>query len=557
MRILFAMLLPFFLLACAGLHKSPSSGEENSSARSTTSPKGNGFVSAEGNEDAITGFPLSGAANSTGVDSVLLDDYSSDVDKAEKEAATEPPASSEDVSLSPEEKKALESDVGLHFELDVRETKEMQQYFKYYTHRHRKTFARWLKRSEPYLPYIKDVLSEYGLPDELIFLPFAESGFNPWAYSRAGAAGLWQFIPATGRRYGLEVNWWIDERRNPYKATEAAAKYLKKLYNDFGDWYLALAAYNAGEGRVSWALRKSGYDNYFDLTSSSRYLHRETRLYVPKLMAILKIVKNLEKLGFDPLDWDRGKNLERVQVKGGTDLLGLCTSMNMSWEEFRKLNPAFRRQVTPPYKETRVYVPRDRMDLARSFLDGSGSTPYSGYSRYQVSNGDSWWRISRRFGIPISVLKQVNNRQSNLLRPGQSLMIPHSATAKSGAVTKKSARRRANYTVRKGDTLWGLSRRFDVGLQTLYRANGISNPRSIRAGDKIYIPDLGAGRATASAKKAKEVYRQVVRYRVRNGDTLWDIARRFGVRTRDLQKWNGLSRGRLIHPGDRLKIYVD
>lgn len=553
MRILIVLLLPFFLFSCtSGGQKGPKNPDD------TTEYRVEANASAAGGDSSGKGFSLPGEKASA-IDSVLLDDYSSDVGGQKKEVTIEePPEDSEDIPLSEAEEKALESDVGLHFQLDVRETKEMQQYFKYYTNRHRKAFARWLKRSEPYLPFIKQVFSEEGLPHELIFLPFAESGFNSLAYSHAGAAGMWQFIPGTGRRYGLDVNWWIDERRDPYKASRAAASYLNKLYDDFGDWYLALAAYNAGEGRVASALRKSGYDNYFDLTRSRHYLRRETRLYVPKLMAILKIVKNLEDLDFEPLDWNREADLAELQVEGGTDLLGLSTSMDMSWQRFRELNPAFRRQVSPPRQKCTVYVPQEKLGTAKAFLDDPDSTPYSGYSRYRVRNGDSWWKISRLFNVPISVLKQINSKNSNMLRPGDSLMVPHSASsARSGAVAKKSARKRANYTIQKGDTLSGLAREFDVGLQTLYRANGISNPRSIRPGDRIYIPDLGRDRAQASSTQAQEVYRQVVQYKVRNGDTLWDIAKRFGVRTKDLQEWNGLSGNRSIYPGDSLKIYVD
>ncbi len=553
-------LLPLFLLACqAGMHKN--SLESRHASRKAVNAS-NSLLKEEANQEGsqellasgVMPF-LSGKKNKdAGVKGVLLKDYNSDLPAKEDSAQWEAVANATaNAPLSEVEEKALQSKVGLDFELDVQETKGMQQYFKYYTHKHRKTFSRWLERAETYLPYVKKVFVEEGLPHELIFLPFAESGFNPRAYSHAGAAGLWQFIPGTARRYGLEVNWWVDERRDPYLSTKAAAKYLKKLYNDFGDWYLALAAYNAGEGRVAQALRQSGCDDYFELIDSRRYLHRETRLYVPKLLAILKIVKNLDGLGFDALEWQEQDNVQKLQVRGGTDLLGLCTRMDMSWKEFRKLNPAFRRQVSPPRQKSNVYVPQEKLKQAKAYLEDSNSRPYSGYTRYRVSKGDSWWRISQNFNIPISVLKQVNNRSSNLLRPGQSLMIPHSATS----VTRSRARKRANYTLRKGDTLWDVAKRFGVGLETLYRANGISDPRTLRPGEKIYVPDMAPGRASASAQEAAEVQKQVVRYRVRRGDTLWDIARRFGVHPRDLQKWNGISRKTLIHPGDKLKVYVD
>ncbi|MFO7817590.1 MAG: LysM peptidoglycan-binding domain-containing protein [Thermodesulfobacteriota bacterium] len=556
MRFFFIMILSCLLMSChAGMRETSGPEADKAGIADAVSSRVNtdDEQPKKGSGDSVLNEEKAAA-----IDSVLLDDYSSDVEETDKKTDIEHELNATDTSpLSEAEEEALESDVGLLFDLDVHETKEMLQYFKYYTHKHRKTFARWLKRSEPYLPYIKKVLTEEGLPHELIFLPFAESGFNPWAYSHAGAAGLWQFIPGTGRRYGLTVNWWIDERRDPYMATRAAAKYLNKLYADFGDWYLALAGYNAGEGRVAWALRKSGYDSYFDLITSKHYLRRETRLYVPKLMAILKIIKNLESLGFEPLDWNNRLAVEKIRVDGGTDLLGLSSRMNISWKEFRKLNPAFRRQVSPPGRKSTVYVPEEKLRVAKAYVQDAASRPHSGYSRYKVRNGDSWWRISRLFGIPISVLKQVNNRRSDLLRPGQVLMVPNSSTKVASSKTRIRARERANYTVRKGDTLWGLAQRYGIGLRTLYKANGISNPRSLKPGQKLYIPDLGAAQATASAGQAEDVHRQLVRYKVRHGDNLWNIARRFGVRTIDLQKWNSISRGKLIHPGDKIKIYVE
>ena len=298
--------------------------------------------------------------------------------------------------LTPEEHKALLSSSGIDFNLDEHDTKGVQKYFGYFTHKARKTFDNWLKRSEPFLPYVRQVLKENNMPQDLAMLPFAESGYNAWAYSRAGAGGMWQFMPYTGRKYGLRVDWWIDERRDPYQSTRSAVKYLKFLHGMFGDWHLALAAYNAGEGKISRALRKTGCENFFDLTKnnyklSRRYrLRAETKNYVPKFIAISKIFKNLDSLGFEKINWDNGIQVETVKVPGGTDLLALAKACNMKWSEFHKLNPHFRRQVSPPDGFTNAYLPERVMADASGYLESPGSSPFAGYKRYKIRSGDSW-----------------------------------------------------------------------------------------------------------------------------------------------------------------------
>lgn len=452
--------------------------------------------------------------------------------------------------LTSAEEKVLETEVGFDFFLDAQETQAMENYFKMYTHTHRETFEKWLKRSETFLPFIQSVFRERGIPEDLSYLPFAESGFNAWAYSRAGAAGLWQFMPATGRHYGLRVDWWMDQRRDPYLSTHTAADYLEKLYGDFNDWYLALAAYNAGEGRVARALKRSGHDNYFDLIKGP-YLARETRNYVPKFLAILKIVNNLEELGFEPINLDNAPHLKDLKLKAGTDLLALSRTCSLDWEEFNRLNPAFRRQVAPSDSEVVVRIPAKSYEMAVSFLESPDSRPYAGFQRYRVSRGDSWWRIAGRFGVPMSVLKAVNNTSSDLLKPGQHVIVPASGTsgrAVASATTKEYAQKRATYIVRKGDTLSHISKEFRVNLNTLMASNGISNPRSLKAGQKLYIP--------GPTKSAQDGSGRQVNYRVRKGDTLWDIARRFGVHATDLQRWNGISGSQVIRPGDNLKVLV-
>ncbi|MFA7167153.1 MAG: LysM peptidoglycan-binding domain-containing protein [Desulfoplanes sp.] len=511
-------------------------------------------------EQVFCDLPL-GEDETADSDAAVVPDEEETALAEEVEGSGIPPVVDESTPLTPQEETALQTEPAIHFDLDIRDTKDVQLYFRYYTRQHRKTFARWLKRAEPYLPYLRDEFKKQGLPQDLIFLPFAESGFNPWAYSWAGAAGMWQFMPATGRLYGLQVDWWMDERRNPYLATDAAIGYLKKLYGDFDDWYLALAAYNAGEGKIGWALRKSGCDNFFDLAKSRKYLKRETRHYVPKFLAILKIVKNLEELGFDPINWDADPGIGTVKVKGGTDLLAMATSAGLSWKEFRKLNPAFRRQVSPPEKTHNVYLSLNNIAQVKTYLASSASHPYAGYKSYRVRKGDSWWRIARNTGVPLAVLKKVNGHTGNLLRPGKQLMIPRQGTTVADASvldkTRLLAKKRANYRVKKGDTIWDIAKQFGTSQKTLLRANGMRSGRHLRVGQKLYIPD-GSGSATTLAREtAAKDFRQLVRYHVRRGDNLWNIAQKFGVTTQQLYAWNNLTGSSVLRPGDRIKVYVN
>ena len=496
----------------------------------------------------------------------------------------------------------------IDFSIEIQNTAIMRDYVDYYTRRQRKTFTRWLSRSEKYLPYVRKVFRKKDLPQDLIFLPFAESGFNPWAYSSAGAAGMWQFMPRTAEHYGLNVNWWVDERRDPYSSTRAAALYLKKLYKQFDSWYLALAAYNAGEGTVERALRRSGSDGFFELSHESPYLRRETRFYVPKFLAILKIVKNLEDYGFQQLNLDRRRELAALEIPPGIDLGRMCTRMDMEWDVFRRLNPSLRRRVTPSSNPLTVRIPQEKKKLARGFLDGTESSPHSGYARYRIQHGDSWWRLSRRFDVPISILKGLNNTNSNLLHPGESIIVPtgrgkasasYSAGEESATYVVKRgdtlseiaqhfglsvsklrrvnglhrgqhlirpgqqltiprtgqsqkrrlARRRSNYTVQKGDSLWEISRKFGVSIATLRDANGLEKGKSLQIGTELFIP----GQSDSPKRTASG---DAIVYRVKEGDNLWSIARSFGVNTSQIVSWNSIGKDTTIHPGDKLRIRI-
>ena len=363
-----------------------------------------------------------------------------DEDTLDPELSADP----QEGELSAQEKQLLFSKNGLIFGLEQHENKKVEQYINYFSHKAKDSFTRWLKRSEEYLPLVREAMDGNGLPHDLALLPFTESGYNPKAYSRAGAAGMWQFMPSTGRKYGLTVNWWIDERRDPYLSTDAAIRYLKDLYALFDDWYLALAAYNAGEGKIGRAIRALKVNTFFDLAKKNkrlRYrsrLRRETLNYIPKFIAISKIFQNLEALGFEKVNWDSGKKVQHITVPGGTDLLALARAGNMPWADFHALNPAYRRQVSPPNKETTAHVPVDKSEAMLAYLSDPGSRPYAGYTVYVVRQGDSWWSISRKFRVPISVLKKVGQTVGSCCwANAQSSSCFHVQNTKHCTVTRK------------------------------------------------------------------------------------------------------------------------
>ncbi len=482
-----------------------------------------------------------------------------------------------DVTISPDEIEQLEEnkvtpkanknkeeklvkkkeDLPYNLVLEIKETEYTELYFKYYAETRKKTFQKWLDRANSYLPYILRVFREYDLPDDLAFLPFSESGFNPFAYSRAGAAGIWQFMPATARKYGLTVNWWIDERLDPYKSTIAAAKYLKDLYEMFGDWYLALAAYNAGEGKIKKALKKSDSDDFFRV-SKYRYLKEETKRYVPKFMAILKIIKNLNALGFNDFNINEDNIPVRLFVREGTDLYLLAKSLGMSWKRFKKLNPHFRRYVTPPGVLSQIYVPKNLEAKATKILKSKKIRPYGGLLKYTIKRGDSWWRISRRYGVPISVLKNINKTRSNLLRPGRAILIPKTkaylASKRLHTKKQKVALRikKYNYIVKGGDSLWRISKRFHVPIKTILVANNLKKRSILRPGMKLYIPKLNPQDVQHAKRTLKEIL-----YEVKKGDNIWNIAKKFGVSPSKLYSWNNLHKNSKIYPGDKLKILIE
>ncbi len=256
-----------------------------------------------------------------------------------------------------------------HNELAVKAVKRNISFF---SEKIRERFSLWLSRSGKYLELMQGILKENGIPEEIVFLPLIESGFNPYAYSPARAAGYWQFIASTAKRYGLKINWWRDERRDPVKSTEAAANYLKDLYEMFGSWNLAMAAYNAGEGRILKALNKTKTDDYWSLLNT-RYIRSETKDYVPKFIAASLIANSPQNFGFEDLEYHPPLNYDEVKIESPVDLEVIAECTETTEEVIRGLNPELRRWCTPPdVPEYVLRIPEGKKDL---FLENLSQIP--------------------------------------------------------------------------------------------------------------------------------------------------------------------------------------
>lgn len=349
-------------------------------------------------------------------------------------------------------------------------------------------FETYLHRSGRYEDLIRSRLREAGLPQDLLYLALIESGMNPDAYSRAHAVGLWQFIASTGRRYGLEVSYWVDERRDPVKATDAAIRYLSDLYEEFGSWYLAAAAYNAGEGRVRWGISRTGSENYWDLVDA-RVLRRETRNYVPKLVAASLIARDPGGYGFDYVEPADRLEYEVVTVPDATSLDVLADAAGVSERRVDRLNPQFRRNVTPPGRETEVRVPMGAAETFRANYEEIPASERVTWLVHTVTRGQTLSHIAGRYGTSVRAIRAANDGLSpRTLQVGQRLVVPRMGQhADRGSVGEPSASSGpSTVVVRRGDTLWSIARRNDVSTNQLMQWNGLESP-TIRPGDRIEV----------------------------------------------------------------------
>ncbi len=445
------------------------------------------------------------------------------------------------------------------FDIPIVINERVEHFIRYFQTTARKIFTNWLARSERYIPFMKNLLKENGLPEDLVYMALIESGFNPYAYSRSKASGPWQFIYLTGKKYGLKVNWWVDERRDPEKSTVAAAKYLKDLYDLFECWYLAAAGYNAGEGKIINAMKRYRTEDFWELTKY-RYLKRETKDYVPQMIAAALIAKEPEKYGFVGIEYQEPLKYDKVKVPGATDLRLIAKACETSLEEIKDLNPELLRWCTPPDSpEYEVRIPFGKKEL---FLTNFEAFPQQGRFQFKthiVRKGDTLGAIAKLYKVDLDPILELNRlKRSSLLSIGMNLIIPIPKDGRpTGATQRTMGPNRTSeemvYVIKEGDTLWSIANETGVNIGSLSRWNNLHPETKLRPGDKIII------RIPAPREAIKESQRREGRelvYIVREGDTLWDIAKRYGVTVEEIKAWNQLGKGDRIYPSDRLRLKV-
>jgi len=333
----------------------------------------------------------------------------------------------------------------------------------------------------------------------------------------------------------------VDERRDPELATDAAIAYLTDLYGEFGDWNLALAAYNSGAGNVRRAIRRSGSRDFWTL---KRYLPRETRNYVPAYMASVIVAKQPEKYGFTtPIESDW--NFDEITVDDALDLEFLAGKIDLELATLRELNPAIRRDLTPAAGHTTIRLPMGYEAKAESILASTPKSEWAPRMMHSVRRGESLYSIAQRYGSSVSAIRQANGIRGNLIHPGQTLVVPRFGDNRPQRTQRVTSG--GSYVVQRNDTLWDISRSFGTTVDELCAANGLSRGATIRPGQRLAIPAGGAGTAPSKTTTGSTTYK------VRRGDTLYDIARKFRVSVSALRRANGLTSSR-IYPGDVLRI---
>lgn len=441
---------------------------------------------------------------------------------------------------------------------------QLDQYVNWYAS-HPEYIERVFTRGQRYLYHIVERVEAQGLPLEIALMPVVESAFDPFAYSYATASGMWQFMSGTGREYGLKQNWWYDGRRDIIDSTDAALAYLERLHNLFDDnWLHALAAYNTGQGRLQRSInRNAKAGKPTDFWSLS--LPRETRAYVPQLLALSKIIANPAEYDIELPDMPNAPYFVAVDIDSQLDLARASELADISMDELYLLNPGYNRWATDPEGPHRLLIPSTHADGFTNALAAIPTAERISWQRYSIKRGDSLIKIAKRFNTSPEALRTANNLKSSRIRAGDTLLIP-SASEQSEHYAFSATQRRAssqnkskgsngstkvNYVVKKGDSFWRIANQHKVSVSSLAKWNGMSSRDTLKPGQKLVVWSK-----TSNAGVKDGITRKLT-YKVRSGDSLDTIARKFNVSIQDISRWNNVAVKNYIHPGQQLTLFVD
>ncbi|MCF2860426.1 LysM peptidoglycan-binding domain-containing protein [Pseudoalteromonas sp. SMS1] len=430
-----------------------------------------------------------------------------------------------------------------------------------YYQRHQAYLDRISKRAEPYLYFIVEEVEKREMPIEIALLPIVESAFDPFGYSHRSASGIWQFMPQTGERFDLKQNWWYDGRRDIVQSTRAALDYLTYLHKTLdGDWLNAIAAYNSGEGRVMRAIRKNR-KKHLPTDFWSLDLPRETTAYVPKLLALSDLLMRQDEF---KVKWNKIINAQVVDtVEVGTQIdLALAAEMaGITLTELYRLNPGFNRWATDPKGPHSLLLPLDKIEQFKTTLANTPMQARLRWQYYTVNKGDSLSVIANKFDTNISAIRTLNKLNGNVIRVGQQLLVPLSEGELKSEHLPTAVRKVANppqpnkkvHTVKSGDTLWDISREYDVTIKQLAAWNKLKPSSVLKLGQKLTIYKAQQQNKTVGLQSKS----RTITYKVRKGDSLARIANKFNVSIKDIVKWNSLAGQKYLQPGQKLKLKVN
>jgi len=434
--------------------------------------------------------------------------------------------------------------------------------------RHPDYLTRVFTRAQRYLPFITEQLEKRGLPLELALLPIVESAYDPFAYSHGRAAGLWQMIPGTARRYGIKQNWWYDGRRDVVDSTRAALDYLEYLYKlNEGDWLNAIASYNSGEGNVRKAVRRNRRAGKPEDFWSLR-LSRETSTYVPKLLALVDIVRDPARFDLTLPNVVDEPQFVVADIESQLDLALAAELAGVDVDALYAYNPGYNRWSTDPGGPHRLVLPVEAADDFSIALAGVPRGERVRWKRHKVRNGETISEIAQKYHTTITSVRSANNLRGNTIRAGHYLLIPvatkplaaysQSADAR---LAKTQDRQRAGHKVdhfvASGESFWTISRRYKVTTRQLAAWNGMAPGDTLPVGRKLVVWTNAAASPRVSPTSALGNTTRKLRYTVRRGDSLYLIANKFRITISDLVRWNKIDKNKILRPGQTLTMYVD